>query len=120
MNNKGFTIVELIAIIVVLAAIFLVSFPYLLNTTKTDKEKQYNEMVNNLCLAGKSYIYANMDKFPTLSTIGSSIEIKISELIEYGNVNKNEVNPKTDELIKNKSLTYKVLSDLSLDCKYNE
>lgn len=120
MNVKGFTLVELIAIIVVLAAIFLVGFPHLLNTTKTDKEKQYNDMVNDLCLAGKSYIYANMNEFPTLSTVGSTININISTLIEYGNVDKNIKNPKNNKLIKNNSLTYVVLSDLSLDCQYKE
>lgn len=119
MNTKGFTIIELIAIIVVLAAIFLVSFPSLLNTTKADKEKQYDIMVENVCLAGQSYIYSNMDKYPMLSTVGSTIEISISELIENNYVDKNEVNPKTDKLIKNNSLTYTVLSDLSLNCKYN-
>ena len=35
MNNKGFTLIELTAIIVVLVAIFLVSFPSLLGLAKT-------------------------------------------------------------------------------------
>lgn len=120
MNTKGFTIIELLAVIVILVAIFLVSFPSLLNTTKMSNEQQYNTMVENLCMAGESYIYGHMDEYPTLSTIGNEIQIEITKLIEYGNVNEYEVNPKTNKLIKNDSLTYTVLSDFSLDCKYNE
>ena len=118
MNTKGFTLIELTAIIVVLATIFLVSFPYLLNVTREDEEKKYNDMVENLCLSGESYIYGNMDDFPNLSIINSQIEIKVNELIVYGNVDKDLINPKTNETVKDDTLIYTVLSDYSLDCEY--
>ena len=120
MNKKGFTLVELIAIIVILATIFLVSFPVLLNTAKSDENKKYNDMVENLCLAGKSYIYANMDQFQGLSTVNGQIDISIQELIDYGNIKKGIINPKTDRSIENNILTYTVLNDYSLECKYTE
>lgn len=120
MNDRGFTLIELIAVIVVLVAIFLVNFPSLLNLTKYDKEKQYEEMIDDLCLSGETYIYSNMDKFEELSKVGSSIQINISELILYGNVEKGIKNVKTGQLIESDSLTFIVLSDNSLDCKYND
>lgn len=119
MNGRGFTLIELTAVVIILAAIFLVSFPSLLNLAKYDKEKQYENMINDLCLAGKTYIYSNMDKFEQLSTVGSSIEINISELILYGSVEKGIKNIKTGNLIDNDLLTFIVLNDNSLDCKYN-
>ena len=120
MKNRGFTLVELIAIIAVLSTIFLVSLPYLLNVTKDDDEKKYNDMVKNLCLSGESYLYANNEIFPELSMQNSQIEIKINQLIEYGNVDKRLENPKTNKNVKDDSLIYTVLSDLSLDCKYKD
>ena len=120
MNTKGFTLIELTAVIVVLASIFLISFPALLNTASSDEENKYNDMVEDLCLAGKSYIYANMDGFEGLSTVDTKIEIKISELIIYGNVNKNLQNPKTGSSVEDNKLIYTVLSDYSLDCEYKE
>ena len=119
MNNKGFTLIELTAIIVVLVAIFLVSFPYLTNTAKSDEEKKYDDMVENLCLAGESYIYANTDDFEELSTINSEIQIVVQELMTYGNVDSNLKNPKTGNSVKNSKLIYTVLSDYSLDCDYS-
>lgn len=120
MNNKGFTLIELVAIVLVLAAIFLVSFPSLLNMSKNDEEKKYDNMVENLCLAGESYIYANEDDFKDLSTVSSTIEISIEELIMYGNVDSALKNPKTDKSVESDKLIFTVLSDKSLDCVYKE
>ena len=120
MKRNGFTLVEVIAIVVVLAAIFAVSVPAISNVYDADEKKLYDNMVKDLCAAGKSYMYANMQLFPELSTIDSFIEIEIEDLISYGNVDKNLKNPKTGEKVKNSSLKYTVLNDLSLDCKYIE
>lgn len=110
METKGFTLVELIAVIVVLVAIFLVSFPSFMSMTKEAEENEYNDMIDNLCLAGKSYIYANMDKFDT-NSIGKTIEVTISTLEAYGNIDKDS----TDGI-----LIYTVNEDYSLDCKFEE
>lgn len=120
MNTRGFTLIELTAVIVVLAAIFLVSFPTFLDTSRADKEKEYENMVNNLCMAGRTYIYANMDGFDELSTIGSTIKVNVSDLIEYGNVDKNTINVKTEKKVEKDLLIYTVLNDYSLECEYND
>ncbi|MBQ9071535.1 MAG: type II secretion system protein [Bacilli bacterium] len=117
-NNKGFTLIELIGVIVVLVAIFLVAFPSLLGTTKQDEEKLYTSMVDDLCLAGETYIYSNIDDYPELSTPNSTIYLNISNLIKDGSVSKNKVNPKTKEKINNHFITFDVSSDNSLDCEY--
>ena len=121
MKHNGFTLVEVVAIVVVLAAIFLVSVPAISNVSKEDEKKLYDTMVNDLCAAGKSYMYANMQSFPDPSTtVGDPITIKIKDLIAYGNVDKDLKNPKTGEKVENNSLEYTVLSDFSLNCKYIE
>jgi len=120
MNIKGFTLVELVAIIVVFAAIFLVSFPTILNMSKTEENKKLDNMVENLCAAGKTYMYANMNQYPELSLVDSEIEIKISTLINDNIVDDSIVNPKTNISVNKDKLSYKVLSDFSLECKYIE
>ncbi len=119
MNSQGFTLIELTAIIVVLAAIFLVSFPTLLNVTKKDSDNQYEKMKDDLCLAGKSYIYSNLGDFDEISTIGSEIKIQIQDLIEYGSI-EDRINVNTQKSISKDLLIYTVLEDYTLDCKYNE
>ena len=120
MNTRGFTLVELIAIMVILVGIFLVSFPALDSMLRSDEEKLYTNMVDNLCIAGKTYLYSNLDLYPELSVVNSEIKINISSLIDYGNVEKDLKNPKTDMTIENNKLKYTVLEDLSLECEYIE
>lgn len=118
MNNKGFTLIELTAIVIILAAIFLVSFPNLINISRSDEEKEYENMVENLCLAGETYIYNNSTKYNELSKVNSKIFININDLIEYGSIKKNIINPNTEKKVDNNYLEYTVLADNSLSCKY--
>ena len=118
--NKGFTLIEIIAIMVVLVGIFLVSFPSFVNMAKKDEQRQYDNMVENLCAAGKTYIYSNLDHYPELSLVNEEILLEINVLIAYGNVDKALKNPKTDLSVEKSSLKYTVLEDLSLKCEYIE
>ena len=120
MNNKGFTLVELVAIVLVIAAIFLVSFPSLLNISKQDEEKKYKSLVDNLCLAGETYIYNNEETFKEFIVINNKIEVEINELIIDGIVKKSTINPITNKTVENDKLIYTVLADKSLSCEYKE
>ena len=120
MDSKGFTIVELVAILLVLAAITFISFSSIKNLLKSDNDKKYTAMVEDLCYAGKSYISANRQDFDELDVIGGETIIQIDELIAYGSVNDDAKNPKTGESIMEDSLKFTVLQDYSLDCQYIE
>lgn len=118
MNNSGFTLVELTAIIIILALIFLIAFPNLQNIARDDNEKQYETMKKDLCLAGETYIYSNVNNFGELSQ-GKKIEITINDLIKNDIIDE-RVNPKSKKSVKNDTLTYTVLEDGILECVYNE
>lgn len=120
MNKKGFTLVELIAIILILLLIALVSFPSIKNMMRTEEEKKYENMIENLCLAGESYIYSNIDIYKQNIIPNNKIEIFIEDLMNYGNVEKKLINPKTNKSVKKDILIYLVLDDKSLSCEYKE
>lgn len=120
MNDKGFTLIELVAIVLVLVAIFLVSFPSLLNLSKKDEERKYDSMVETLCLAGDTYIKNNSKDFKDMIIPNNHIEIDINELMVYGIVKTNTTNPKTNKSVENDKLIYTVQSDKSLNCEYKE
>jgi len=73
MNREGFTLIEIIAIVFILGIIFFVGFPTLSNLLTQEDKNKYENMVNDLCSAGKSYMYSNEDKFPTLSEKNATI-----------------------------------------------
>ena len=118
MENKGFTMIELLAIITVLATILLVSFPTLINMTRRDKERKYSDLEKTLCKAGETYIYNNKDLFPEINKAEEIFYLRISNLMEEELVNKSETNPKTEKSITSNLLKYEVKSDKSLSCTY--
>ena len=120
MSNKGFTLVELIAVLLILAVILLICFPNLQSLGGSEKERQYSQMVESLCLAGQSYINSKVDSYNNLEDVGSTIVISINELISYGNVDEKLKNPKTKKLVRNDRLTYTILSDYTLSCEYSD
>ena len=120
MNNKGFTMIELLAIVTVLVTILIVSFPTIINMTKKDKERQYDDMVSTLCKAGETYIYENQDEFPKLGQVGEVFNLKIKKLIDDKLVDSNIENSKTNMKVENSTLKYKVEDDKSLSCQYIE
>ena len=119
MKTRGFTMIELLAIITILATILLISFPTLINMTRRDKERQYNDMVATLCKAGETYIYDNIDNYPNINTVGNVEYVDIDYLKDDGLVSKNQTNPKTGDNIFG-NIRYTTQSDKSLKCYYEE
>lgn len=116
--QKGFTIIELTAVILILAIIFMVTYPNITGMTKKNKDEQYKNLVKDLCLAGKSYIYLNQDKYFTPEA--ETIIIEVSDLIKNGTVSANLKNPITKKEIKNDKLEYYIMQDNELECNYIE
>lgn len=118
-ENKGFTLIELVAIVALLSIIFLVTFPQLQSTMKQDEEKQYTNFINTLCESAREYVY-NTDEYKEFLNSGKTKEILIQDLINYDIVDSEMVNPKTEESIKNGKLKVKFETDGMLTCEYVE
>lgn len=91
--KKGFTLVELLAVIVLLGIVTLIAFPLVNDSVDLAKEEAYNQTVNSIEEAAKRYGTINMlgysteEQILTLETLISSGMLKESDL----------VNPKTDK-----------------------
>jgi len=59
MNNKGFTLIELIVTIALLAVIAVISFVSITNVINENQNKECQNIENNLKNAAKSYISDN-------------------------------------------------------------
>ncbi len=56
MNNKGFTLVELIISIMLLSAIFIIAISSLVNTFSLTEETEYEILINNIKTQAQNYI----------------------------------------------------------------
>ena len=63
MNNKGFTLVEVLAALVVLTIIALVATTYIGNTLSASKEETYNIMKNSIISSSYDYLKECSGKF---------------------------------------------------------
>lgn len=84
MNNKGFTLVELLATIVILALVLSIGSFSIITIIKNAKEKNYNSLIDNIKDA--SELYYQECKYANNSGIAcnSNGNITLGELVRYG------------------------------------
>ncbi len=98
MNKRGFTLFELLIIILILSLIGGTGIIIFVNTLKSSKVSQYNMITNQLIEASKVFVETDKEKLSELNNIGY-INIKVGDLQEAGFVDWNLINPITDEQI---------------------
>lgn len=85
LNNKGFTLVELLAVLVLLIAIIRIAFPIVSSSLERQKQKQNKARYQLIESAAELYVTDNKNVIykKLESTNTSSCAILISDLIEY-------------------------------------
>src|SRR5574344_308281 len=93
--KKGFTLIELIGVIIVLAIIAAIAYPTFIVVVKNNKEKAYTIQKNQILESSKNWVMENMS--PDLS----STYVKVSTLYNLGLLDKTSgdiiFNPVTGE-----------------------
>lgn len=95
--KKGFTLIEVIAVIVILGIIGLIAVPVSNSIVKRSKEKLYNEQVERIIDACKKYVLENDSALPDeVENQTKSVSI---ETIYNAGLLEGEIpnNPKTNE-----------------------
>lgn len=123
MNRKGFTLVELLGAIVILAIIVAIITPSVMRILKNSDEANYNMMIDNIITGSKMYYeeckYGDIKNSDGSKKIcSSSVDLTLGDLVRLGFVTgTNEENkliikdPKTDKDISNCSITINVSTD---------
>ena len=99
--KKGFTLVELLGIIVVLGVIATIVTPVIQSTLTQNQDKVYNALIKQIEGNAKDYLEINTEKLPTAD--GDEIQIKLGDIKASGLMQINVKNPKTDNIVSNES-----------------
>lgn len=108
--KKGFTLVELIAVLVILALISLIAIPTVSSSLKKYKASLYDDSIKNIEQAAKNWGADNIGKLPntvnseTVMTYPdidteqefSTLQIRIKDLQETGYIGSELTNPKSN------------------------
>lgn len=116
-KNTGFTLVELLGILGIIATILVFVMPSLIGMLKRDEEKEYNRFLKDLYLATESYVELNSDSYPDLKTAGGSYTITMKELIDNGYIKSSTLNPRTEKVV-TESDTIKITKQSDGSYKY--
>ena len=121
MNRKGFTLIELIAILGVIAIIILVSAPNIINQISKTRKNSYDNFVSDLCLASEAYLnHSKIEAAKDLKNSGDSINLSIADLMNSGYVKSNIKNPNTEKkLEETDTITVTLTSDMTYTCTLN-
>lgn len=96
MKKKGFTLMELLAVIVILGVVSLVVFPVVNRTLKNTKEKSYQQQLVHLREAGENWATENYKELDREHV--NDVYVPISMLKDFGYLSKDKLlNPKTKE-----------------------
>ena len=94
--KKGFTLAELLGVIILLGAIALIVVPLVSNSMKDSKETLYNDQIKSIELSLASWMSSNQTPAE-----GETITLSLSQLKEAGLVELDITNPMTEELFPN-------------------
>lgn len=129
MKNKGFTLAELIGVIVVLSLICLITVPAVANILKQNKQSLCKTQLNNILVAANNYASENLLSMPTVDQ--ESKIITLQDLIDTSFIDENIKNPVDKEIFDpeieitikkvGKKLDVDFLDDTTFDlCKEDE
>ncbi|MEG2322288.1 MAG: HYR domain-containing protein, partial [Bacilli bacterium] len=106
--KKGFTLIEIISVIVLIGVIGLIATPIITNTLKDNKESLYQNQLKEIETSASKWAYKNMALLPKVDN--QNITITLLDLKKSGLVGLDARNPKTGLLFPNDmqiSITYK-------------
>ncbi len=104
MKKSGFTLIELIGIIVIISLILLVAVPSINSVIEQGEENKKQEALNNIYMATENYLMANYDEYSSLDNIGASEYIYVMDLINQQYMDIDELNPNDDESFDSKDV----------------
>lgn len=98
MKKNGFTLIELICAIGIMAMLATILVPIVVKRINSAKETSYETLIESIELAAESYIIENGDSIVEYNQ-NDNIYIKIDTLIKNNYFDKSLINPKTKEAL---------------------
>ena len=93
MKNKGFTLIEIIAVLVILISIILTIFPIIIKRIDSSQQKSYQIQIDSIRKAAENWALKNISSIPEYD--GDILTINLGDLKISGFIDMNVVNPIT-------------------------
>lgn len=97
-KNLGFTLVELLGVILILSVVSLLSFYSVNKMLNTSQDQEYERFLNDLYIVAENYVELNRDSYPQLDYAGGKAFIKVEEFVNSNFMRRISENPKTNKI----------------------
>lgn len=97
MNNKGFTLLEVILVVAILGVITLIVVPSVSGILNKNKNEQYDNLKKSIVSAAKIYVSDNRYNLGVVCNDSSDIysfTITLKTLVENGNLTEPVIDPR--------------------------
>ena len=119
MNKKGFTLVEVLVVLAIIALLLLVLVPNVFIMINKNNEKSCNNIINNIESAAKIYVTNN--KYDLGFTCnGSYQEITLQDLIDTGDLTTDSSGKITNPIDKKEISLDKSIVKVTYNCNTKE
>ena len=108
MNKKGFTLVELLGVLVVLSVILMIAFPLITTYINKSKQKAYDTQMEIIMTGLKNYANEHKEVLPVNDA--DYVTFTLGQLKSLGIANNSVVNPLDGKEIDN-SMEFKIIKD---------
>lgn len=95
-NKKAFTLVEILAVIIIIGVLSLLIVPVAIGIIEDSKNKAYDMQLKNIENAARGYIAEKSTAISELENTGGTYTITLGFLIEEGYIDEPITNPKTN------------------------
>ena len=82
MKNKGFTLIELIGVIIIIGMLILIVFPSTVRLIKGNSEKKFNQYYELIIAAGDLYANSRRDDLGGATATGCIDDVTLADLID--------------------------------------
>ena len=90
LNQKAFTLIELIAVIFIIAMLFLLASPPVVNLVKNNEQDLYDQQITTIKLGAENWLTDNLDQ-----RSNNQIVLTLRQLKDGGYIDENIKNPTT-------------------------
>lgn len=119
MKRNGFTLVELLAVLIILMLLITITVPLISNVMKDSRKKATEKLISNIEVSAKKYVTDNIRDMEELNKFGF-INVSLKTLVENKYIQSNLKNPETKENLFVDDIIYVTLDyNNKLDVKYD-
>lgn len=99
MKNKGFTLVELLATVIILGLLAMIAVPAVMDNIEKARADSYKQIINNIEQTAQLYVRNNKENIEGINVAGNTIIITIQDLVNNEDLDTPIIDPVTDKEI---------------------